>query len=94
MNSEIIGLTNWLQTSPGEYLLAWEGAQFDEAVADIFGFHALQMGLPELDTLSANRIPHRWLAESSIPLSKSKSDSLLLTTEQRLTSFSPLSSRP
>ena len=94
MNSEIIGLTNWLQTSPGEYLLAWESAQFDQAVADIFGFHALQMGLPELDTLRANRIPHRWLAEPSIPLSKSKPDSVLLTTEQRLTSFSALSSRP
>ncbi|ABD69196.1 conserved hypothetical protein [Rhodoferax ferrireducens T118] len=32
------------------------------AVADIFGFHALQLGLPELDALGANRMPHRWLA--------------------------------
>jgi len=34
----------------------------DEAVADVFGFHALQLGLPELDALRANRMPHRWLA--------------------------------
>jgi hypothetical protein len=33
-----------------------------KAVADVFGYHALQLGLPELDTLRANRMPHRWLA--------------------------------
>lgn len=31
-------------------------------VADVFGFHALQLGMPELDGLRANRMPHRWLA--------------------------------
>jgi SAM-dependent methyltransferase len=31
-------------------------------VGDIFGYHALQLGLPELDTLQANRMPHKWLA--------------------------------
>ncbi len=39
----------------------------DAAVADIFGFHALQLGLPELDALAANRMPHRWLATQSVP---------------------------
>ncbi len=34
----------------------------DALVADVFGFHALQLGLPELDALRANRMPHRWLA--------------------------------
>lgn len=34
----------------------------DQAVADIFGFHALQLGLPELDALRANRMAHRWVA--------------------------------
>jgi len=34
----------------------------DRLVADIFGFHALQLGLPELDGLRANRMQHRWLA--------------------------------
>ena len=66
MTSEIIGLTDWLKTSPGEYLLAWERAQFDQAVGDIFGYHALQLGLPELHALKANRMPHQWLA-SSVP---------------------------
>ncbi len=31
-------------------------------MGDIFGYHALQLGLPELDTLQANRMPHKWLA--------------------------------
>ena len=42
-------------------MLEWESARFDSAVSDVFGFHALQLGLPELDTLQANRMPHRWL---------------------------------
>ena len=52
----------WLETPPGRYLLDWEQAQFGRAVADIFGYHALQLGLPELDTLATNRMPHKWLA--------------------------------
>ncbi len=43
-------------------MLAWEQAQLDAAVVDLFGFHALQLGLPELDALRTNRMPHRWLA--------------------------------
>jgi SAM-dependent methyltransferase len=67
MNSQIIGLTDWLKTPPGAYLLGWERAHFAEAVSDIFGYHALQLGLPELDALEANRMPHKWLAVVSSP---------------------------
>ena len=62
MNSEITGLPDWLQTPAGAYLMAWEHEQFNQAVSDIFGYHALQLGLPELDALQANRMPHQWLA--------------------------------
>ena len=68
MSSEIIGLTDWLKTPPGEYMLAWEREQFDQAVSDIFGYHALQLGLAELPALRANRMPHQWLAASSMVL--------------------------
>jgi SAM-dependent methyltransferase len=54
----------WFETPPGRYLLAWERAEFERAVVDIFGYHALQMGMPELDALSTNRMPHKWLALS------------------------------
>lgn len=50
----------WLQTPPGRYLLAWEQQRIDAMVGDMFGFHAVQLGLPALDGLRANRMPHRW----------------------------------
>ena len=65
MGGEIIGLRQWFETPPGRYMLGWEQAFFDEAVADIFGYHALQLGLPGLDSLQANRMPHKWHATSA-----------------------------
>jgi SAM-dependent methyltransferase len=67
MSDRIIGLQDWFQTPAGRYLLEWERAQIDDAVADIFGYHALQLGVPELDALQANRMPHRWLATEHLP---------------------------
>lgn len=61
MSSEIIGLAQWLDSPPGRYLLDWEQARVDEAVADLFGYHSVQLGLPALQGLRANRMPHRWL---------------------------------
>jgi SAM-dependent methyltransferase len=58
----IIELHPWLALPPGQALLEWEQCQIDRLVADMFGFHALQLGLPELDGLRTNRMPHRWLA--------------------------------
>lgn len=57
------------QASPAvRHLLLREQALLSDAVADVFGFHALQLGLPEIRALAANRMPHRWLAcESPAP---------------------------
>jgi len=77
--ASIIELATWLQTPPGQYLLRWEQQQLDAAVADIFGFHALQLGLPELTTLRANRMPHRWLALDPAARSGPQGLPLLLT---------------
>lgn len=65
----IIALGDWLQTPAGCYVKTWEEAQLDLLTADIFGFNALQIGLPQINALQANRMPHRWqtgalLAES------------------------------
>ncbi|QTD44204.1 class I SAM-dependent methyltransferase [Ottowia testudinis] len=60
-------LHDWFQTAPGQYVLAWERAQFDTALADVFGYHALQVGLAGIDALAANRMPHRWLAMAGSP---------------------------
>ena len=66
MSGQIKGLQDWFQTPQGRYLLAWERDQMDRVVADIFGFHALQLGLPALDALQANRMPHRWTASNAV----------------------------
>lgn len=60
-------MQQWFETPPGRYLLAWERAEFDRAVGDIFGYHALQLGLPGLDALAANRMPYKWLATQEPP---------------------------
>jgi len=52
-------LSDWFATPKGEYVLGWEHAQFDSAVEDVFGFNAVQVGLPQLDLLRQNRIPLR-----------------------------------
>jgi SAM-dependent methyltransferase len=65
-DESIIELGVWLQSAPGLYLLAWEQDVLDHAVTDAFGYHALQLGLPELDGLRANRMPHRWVASDSL----------------------------
>ncbi len=65
MNDQIIGTQNWWQTPLGSYMLSWEQTCYDDAVADIFGFHSLQMGLFPLQGLRNNRTPHRWLALES-----------------------------
>jgi SAM-dependent methyltransferase len=53
-------LSGWLSTPQGAYVLNWELAQFDSAVDDVFGFRAVQIGLPEVDFLRQNRIRYRF----------------------------------
>jgi len=53
-------LAEWFDTPKGAYVLGWERAQFDSAVEDVFGFNAVQVGLPSLDFLRANRMPFRF----------------------------------
>ncbi|MEO8079542.1 MAG: methyltransferase domain-containing protein [Caldimonas sp.] len=67
----IIQLPQWLLSPLGSYLLEWEQRHLDQAVADLFGFHALQLGLPELSALAGNRMPHRWLAVETMGASAS-----------------------
>lgn len=52
-------LSGWFSTPQGAYVLDWELAQFDSAVEDVFGFRAVQIGLPQVDFLRQNRIPFR-----------------------------------
>ncbi|WP_322025378.1 class I SAM-dependent methyltransferase [Burkholderia sp. BCC1977] len=58
---QIIDWPAWTDSPPGRYVLDWEQAQLDRIVSDVFGFHALQLGLPQLDALRENRMPYRGL---------------------------------
>ncbi len=49
----------WLDTPLGQYLRAAESGWFDRTVTDIFGFRAVQLGLPALNALRENRMPWR-----------------------------------
>ena len=85
----IVELGGWLRTPPGMYLLGWEQARLDQEVSDAFGYHALQLGLPELQGLRANRMQHRWVACDSLhvpdePLPLPPLDETLLTTQAEL----------
>ena len=52
-------LQEWFATPLGQYLLEKEQAYLDDVTPDIFGFHALQVGLAQHDLLRASRIAHR-----------------------------------
>lgn len=60
--SELDPWSSWVRSPGGQYLMAWEQAQLDLAVGDVFGFYAVQLGFGELDALQANRIANRVLA--------------------------------
>ncbi len=47
----------------------WEQARLDVLTADIFGFNAIQIGLPQINALQANRMPHKWLSDTHLPSS-------------------------
>ncbi len=61
----ILGIDNWLHSPQGRYVMAWEQAKVDAVVADLFGYNALQLGLPQYDLLAQNRIPLRQIAGES-----------------------------
>jgi SAM-dependent methyltransferase len=52
-------IAEWFETPLGRYLVEREQRYFDNAVADIFGYNAFQVGMPEVDLLRASRIPLR-----------------------------------
>ena len=53
-------LARWFVTPAGVYVLHWELDQVDNAVEDIFGYRAVQVGLPGIDFLRRNRISYRF----------------------------------
>ena len=52
-------LQDWFESPLGQYLLEKEREYLDDVTPDIFGFHALQVGLPGIELLRESRIAHR-----------------------------------
>lgn len=50
---------DWLTSPLGRYLLVQELRLYDQTVPDLFGFNALQVGMPQVDLLRDSRIPYR-----------------------------------
>jgi len=82
-------LSEWFAGPQGGYLLAREQQRIDAVVADVFGYNALQVGLPAHDLLRANRIAHRFTCDrnetavvradpSELPFATSSIDLVLL----------------
>src|SRR3989338_2085158 len=55
-------LSEWFATGQGGYVLTREQKFLDRTVSDIFGYNALQLGLPEHDFLRSSRMPLRFSA--------------------------------
>jgi SAM-dependent methyltransferase len=79
----------WFATPLGRYVAEREQGYFDGAVADVFGYNAFQLGLPEIDLLRASRIALRLRVDVSgavglradfrdLPIASSSADLLVL----------------
>jgi len=55
---------DWFLTPLGSYIRHWEETHFQSMTVDIFGFHAVQLGFPEIGALDESRMPYRWLTGS------------------------------
>ncbi|MES2027211.1 MAG: methyltransferase domain-containing protein [Pseudomonadota bacterium] len=78
----IISLGPWLETPTGNYVRNWEHARLDELTVDIFGFNATQLGLPQIQALRANRMPHTWLTDTNIPSADNDNDARRIVVVQ------------
>lgn len=77
-----VELAEWLDTPAGRIVQAWEQKQVDGMVSNMFGYHAIQIGMPHWDLLQANRIPSKTYAHSpDVPIG-TRSGRLVCEPEQ------------
>jgi SAM-dependent methyltransferase len=72
----------WFETPLGQHLLFRERRYFDNAVSDVFGFNAVQVGLPQIDFLRNSRIPLRVTCAVDAP-AQVRSDPMFLPFESQ-----------
>lgn len=60
----------------GQYMAGQEAPIYAQVVADVFGFHAVQIGWPSLDLLQDSRIPYKHAVQTALtPLTSLIADS-------------------
>jgi SAM-dependent methyltransferase len=82
-------LSDWFVSPQGHYVMMCEQAFYDRTVTDIFGFNAVQLGLPQHNLLRCSRIPLHiksgketgvqvWLEPEELPFETGSIDLMLL----------------
>lgn len=79
----ILELADWLGTPPGQYVQRWEQKHIDAMVSNVFGYHAIQIGLPHWDLLQANRIPYKGRS-SAVADAATQKGAVLVTEPENL----------
>lgn len=88
--STVSTLSDWLVTPQGQYIMSCERPLFEKSVADIFGFNALQIGMPQHNLLYGSRIPLHiqagkeagvkcWLEAEELPFETGSLDLVVLS---------------
>ncbi|TAL76384.1 MAG: methyltransferase domain-containing protein [Burkholderiaceae bacterium] len=80
----IVELAEWLGTPAGQYVKHWEQEKINAMVANVFGYHAMQVGLPNWDLLQANRIPYKGRTHSYCDAGCPQPDVALYTDPENL----------
>jgi SAM-dependent methyltransferase len=77
----IIALEGWLQTPAGVYMRAWEQSCLDNLTVDIFGYNAVQIGMPQIDALAASRMPYKLLADRKTRVAEAPQRAVAVTLD-------------
>jgi len=80
----IVELQRWFDTDAGQYVRAWETDRVNALVTDVFGFRAVQYGLPQFDYLAQNRISFKVYAGPQIPESSSSWNAAVICEPEQL----------
>ncbi|NEN74772.1 class I SAM-dependent methyltransferase [Pelistega sp. NLN82] len=57
-------LYQWFNTELGKSILQYEQEKLNEKINNLFGYLAVQLGMPSVDFLAENRIRHKWIVAS------------------------------
>lgn len=81
-HEESSALKEWLNTDPGRYVQTWEYRQLNRLLKNVFGYHAIQIGLAHWDLLRNNRISHKWHTQTWVDRAIPKAVHILCDAEQ------------